>query len=286
MKKDIILKDVFRTIVKDISKYFLNININKLSFIDSEELRRVEQRDSDIVFRNENKIIHIEIQNSNDKNMALRMLRYYTDIKHNTDLPIKQYYVGRNTLNMQDSLSDEGLNYQYNLIDIKSIDCELLLKEESPDALVLAILCDFKDKNPTDIVKFIVSKLKEYTKSDLNSFRRYMLMLEELSSNRDLKETVKEAEEMLSKMLEKDYDFSKLPSYEIGVNEGLNKGIKAGIDKGKEIGKKEGKEIGKKEGERLAKIAIAKNSLKNGLEVELISKITGLTTKEIEILKD
>jgi hypothetical protein len=44
-------------------------------------------------------------------------------------------------------------------------------------------------------------------------------MLEILSENRDLTQAVKEAEKMLS-----DIDITRLPSYEIGLESGLEKG--------------------------------------------------------------
>ena len=57
----------------------------------------------------------------------------------------------------------------------------------------------------------------------------------------------------------------------------------------KNIAKEEGREEGLKEGEKKGKIEIAKNMLKEGLDVNLISKLSGLSVKEIEelnILKD
>jgi hypothetical protein len=44
-------------------------------------------------------------------------------------------------------IKDEHLDYKYNLIDMKNIDCETFIKLDTPDALVLSILCDFKDKS-------------------------------------------------------------------------------------------------------------------------------------------
>ncbi len=55
---------------------------------------------------------------------------------------------------------------------------------------------------------------------------------------------------------------------------------KIGVKKGKKEGEKIGVEKGKKEG----KIEMAKESLKEGLSIELISKLTGLSKEEIEKL--
>ena len=56
-------------------------------------------------------------------------------------------------------------------------------------------------------------------------------------------------------------------------------------EEGKEEGLKEGKIEGLKEGEKNKSIEIAKNMLKEGLDVNLISKLSGLSIKEIEELK-
>jgi len=234
MSKDIVSKEIVKKLVIDIAKYILNIEINDLEFIDK-ELQRVEDRRADVVANVDNSyILHIEIQNSNDKNMSIRMMRYYTDIKQVTNLPIKQFviYIGKNRLNMSNTITDFDVNYRYNLIDMKNIDCDKFIKMDTPDALVLAILCDFKDKDTQEVVNYIIKRLKEKSKNNDKMFREYMLMLEELSENRNLKEHIKKGEEMLTQI-----NYEKLPSYELG----LEKGIEKGIQKGREEGKREAK---------------------------------------------
>jgi len=54
-----------------------------------------------------------------------------------------------------------------------------------------------------------------------------MLILETLSTNRDLKERLKEAEEML-----RDIKYEELPSYEIGMERGFSKGVDYGVSQG------------------------------------------------------
>ena len=59
------------------------------------------------------------------------------------------------------------------------------------------------------------------------------------------------------------------------------KAAKAGLEKGEQIGL----EKGKKNGEKKKAIEIAKNAIGHGWENEDISKITGLSVKEIENLR-
>ncbi len=91
------------------------------------------------------------------------------------------------------------------------IDCQKLIELDTPEALVLSILCDFGDKDELDLLIYIIKRLKELTNNDLHRFGKYMLMIETLSSSRDLESKVKEAEEMLRTV-----ELEKLPSYEIG----------------------------------------------------------------------
>jgi hypothetical protein len=98
---------------------------------------------------------------------------------------------------------------------------------DTPDGIVLAILCDFKDKNKNLIVENIIRKLHHLVE-DEKEYRKYFSMLEELSTLRDLKEVIKESEMRLS-----DITYKDLPSYEIGWEQGVREGRDFGLQKGK-----------------------------------------------------
>ena len=113
-----------------------------------------------------------------------------------------------------------------------TIDCEELIKLDTPDALVLSILCDFKGRDELEVLLHITKRLTELTKDDEYRLSKYMLMLETLSENRDLKEKLEKAEEML-----RDIKMEDLPSYSLGyrnavMNEKdvwMSQGISQGI---------------------------------------------------------
>ncbi len=230
MKKDITTKDTIKTITQDIAKYILELDVKDIEFVDK-ELQRIEKREADIVAKckvnGEEAILHMEIQNSNDKLMNKRMLRYYTDIRLRFDtLPIYQYliYIGKPKLSMKDNIKEESINYRYNIVDMHNIDCQKFLDMDNPDALVLSILCDFKDKDERDVLEYILRRLKELTKDDEHRFGKYILILETLSTNRNLEQKLKEAEEML-----RDVKMEDLPSYQIVMEKGISQGISEGI---------------------------------------------------------
>jgi len=263
LKKDITTKDVIETITKDIAKYILNLNISeKIEFIDK-ELKRIEKREADLVaiceIDNQKSILHIEIQNNNDSNMIYRMLRYYTEIKQlHKNLPVYQYviYIGKRKLSMKNSLKSDNINYSYNLLDLATIDCEKFIEMDTPDALVLAILCDFKGKNEKDVIKYIITRIRELTKDDEYKLSQYMLALETLSENRNLQDKIKEVEAMI-----REVKLENLPSFQLVAERGVQKGLEQG------------------------KKVIVLNALKKGLDENLIQEISGFDLETIHQLK-
>ena len=230
MKKDIISKELIKKlIVKDISKYILGIEIDEVKFLDK-EFERIESKRADIVVDVKNFILHLELQSSYDSKMNYRMMRYWLDIKEITKLPVKQYLINFSNKNMKNYLEVDNVKFSFEIINIKELDCERFLETNSPDAIVLALLCDFKDNKPEVIVEKILIKLKKLLNE--REFKKYFMIMEELSSLRDLKQTIKEVEMRLS-----DITFEDYPSYEIGMEKGFNVGITRGIEKGIEKGR-------------------------------------------------
>ena len=83
------------------------------------------------------------------------------------------------------------------------------------------------------------------------------------------------------KRLNEDFPFSKWLSEEEDAKKVTNTLIKNAKEEGKKQGKKEGKIQGKKE----QSIEISRKMIKEGLEIEFISKVTGLSKEEIEKLQ-
>jgi len=280
--KDIISKQVLKHLTADIANLLLNLNVAKepIELLETEQ-QRIETRHADLVARVQDQqtqqsfILHIEIQNSNDPQMPLRMLRYYTDIQlAYPEEPVHQYliYIGKATINMPDHYAAGDFNYRYHILDMHTIDCQQLLVQDTPDALVLAILCDFKAKPVQDVVNYIVKRLHELLGDDEKGFRNYFRMLETLSENRHLQPNIYEAKQMLTQI-----DIKKSPSFRWGLEEGL------------EIGKARGLELGEARG-----IAIGETKGKESIVLQLfpimddqtIAKISGLSIETIQSLRN
>ncbi len=232
-QKDIVSKQAIRHIAIDVARLLLELDIDadSLELLNTEQ-QRVEDRRADLVAKvresgnGQEFILHIEIQNNNHDQMPWRMLRYLTDIHFAyPDYPVRQYviYIGKERLTMPAEIRGEQLQYEYAQMDLSCIDCATFLEQDSPDALVLAILCDFGPREDREVVEQILLRLKGQLGDDPKRLREYLDMLLILSDNRDLKDVIKEAKQMLTQV-----DVEKLPSYELGMEKGMEKGLRKG----------------------------------------------------------
>jgi len=223
--KDIVSKDILKRIAVDIARVLLHLKVDRAEIIET-EFQTIEDRRADLVAHMWGEggefILHIEIQNDNDTAMPWRMLRYRAEIGQNNpahDIRQSLIYIGKAALTMPTGIQQTGLDYRYNIIDMHTIDCQLLIAQDKPEALVLSILCDFKGQPPSEVVHFIFERLKQLTANNESGFREYVRMLEILSTNRNLQNVVEEEEAMLSQV-----KTSQLPSFNIGLKQGLIEG--------------------------------------------------------------
>ncbi|MBI2685642.1 MAG: hypothetical protein HYX27_04945, partial [Acidobacteria bacterium] len=114
------LKDLFQrqptSLLMDLTggipvKEFLNV-----------ELPAVQERRLDLVLLLANEtLVHIEMQSSNDGDMALRMLEYYALLWRRYRKPMRQVvlYVGAPELRMTDSFVADSLQFSFALRDVR-----------------------------------------------------------------------------------------------------------------------------------------------------------------------
>jgi hypothetical protein len=124
-------------------------------------------------------ILHIEIQNNNQITMPDRMLRYLTDIRLNyPGEDVYQYllYIGHERLTMSDGIQSPQLQYRYTVIDMRSMDYRYFLAQNSPDATILALLCEISDADIKTVTHEIIVKLKTLLNNDSKSMREYITM--------------------------------------------------------------------------------------------------------------
>ena len=285
-KQDVISKSILKRIFVDVATYLFGLELYNVQLIDTEQ-QRIEDRRADLVARVKEKngnsfVIHIEIQNQNQTNMPIRMLRYLTDIKlsyPNEDVHQYLLYIGKSKLSMAKSMQSKQLNYQYSVIDMHTIDYQDFIKQNTPDAIVMSVLCDFKGVDEKEIIREILKKLVRLTKQSSKEQREYFSMLEVLATNRNIDLDIEQEIEMLNLEIE------QLASYKIGEKRGEIRGEKRGEKRGEIRGEKRGEIRGEARGEIAKAIIIAKKMLEIGMTQEQIIELTGLTLEEIERIK-
>jgi len=263
--KDITSKRILKNLIRSFARRLLGLGAAEIELLETQS-QRVEDRRADLVakIRPPNGpayILHIESQNGNEAVMPYRMVRYLSDILlENPGAAVRQYliYIGREPLSMADGFDQPDFSYRYRVIDLHAVDCGVLLGEDSPDAWVLAILCDFGERLPREVVHDILTRLQRHFAEHPARLREYVEMLDVLADNRDLNLDVYEEMSMLSVNVE------RLASYRIGMERG--------------------REEGREEGAREEKTGIAQNLLRIGLPYQQVVAVTGLSLAEVEAM--
>ncbi|MBE0469759.1 MAG: hypothetical protein IBX55_09670 [Methyloprofundus sp.] len=280
-EKDIISKQIFKRILVDVATYLFGLELQSAELLETEQ-QRIEDRRADLCARVVDKdqqafILHLEIQNQNQRIMPERMLRYFTDLRlQYPGEKIHQYllYIGRKPLSMKNGIETEQLQYHYSVIDMHQKNYREFLNQKTPDAVVMAILCDFDGVKKHAVVHEVLRNLMALTQGNQQQLREYVSMLEILASNRNLELDIRQEFEMLHVEIE------KLPSFVMGMEKGLEQGIEKGIEQGIEKGVEQGVEKGKMEQNK----KIAKQLLSFGMPAEKVAEVTELSVFELNAL--
>ena len=229
--KGLISKQLLQRLLVGFSNQLFNLDITEAELLNNEQ-PRIEARRADLVARVKDAdgkiyILHVEIQNDNQSNMPLRMLRYYSDIalQYPKD-KVVQYllYIGKAPLRMANQINAHNLTYHHEVLDMRSQDSEYFLGSNNPDAIVLAILCDPQGQEPNTLVARIIKELRRLHADKLDKLRDSLKMLEVLAGNRNLQTVVKENTKMY-------IDVEKLGIYQLVKEKGEERGEERGEQK-------------------------------------------------------
>jgi hypothetical protein len=113
------------------------------------EFPKIRLRRPDFVVRTQrDDIKQIEVQSDNDDDMEWRMLEYYPLLRKLFGRPPMQIvlYIGPKPLKMAGRIDEPNLQFRYEVIDLSTIEAEVLLKSKSVDDKILAILCHADDE--------------------------------------------------------------------------------------------------------------------------------------------
>ena len=200
---------------------------------------------------------------SNPEKMLKRMFFYDALIFEHYDRLPRQIllYVGDKPLNIKNTIVNKIVNYSFEIINIKDINCAELLQSDKPEDIVLAILCKSGNMDVT-----IAKILERLSSLPIRARKDYILKLFYLSDLRKLYNKVRTEVEKMPITI----DLADSDIYKEGVEKGLFEGKQEGLFEGKQEGLFEGKREGLFEGKR--------EGLLEGIEgmLELKYGLTGL----------
>ena len=299
MKYDIVLKDLLYDIPTSFIYVISGIRIKELLNVELVEVRR---RVPDLLLLLEDdSILHIELQTYNDKRIAMRMLEYMVLIKSKyEDREVRQVvvYVGNDKMRMKDSIKWGRLSYSFELIDIRDIDCEEVVRSEYISDIIIGGLCRIRDEDRyVERLLRAIRRLSEEKRKDAIKKALTLLRLRPILYSK-VEERVKE-ESMPLTIVEIERDPYYKKGIEIGLKQGIEKGLKQGIERGIELGLKQGIEEGIRRGARAGlkrgiergiereKVKTARRMYEEGIkDIGFISRITGIGVDRLrEILR-
>jgi len=124
------------------------------------ELPAVRHRRADLLGKTaDGRLVHIELQSTNQPHMARRMLEYSLAIHRKFKRFPEQMvlYVGNAPLRMKSRLAGPRLSFDCRIVDIREIDGELLLTSPSLEDNVIAVLA--RMGNEREAVKRILGRI-------------------------------------------------------------------------------------------------------------------------------
>ena len=259
------LRDLFQDIPKGLVK--LLSNKEAVEFLET-KFPKVEEKEADLVVKLEDDtIFHLEIQSTDDKTMPKRMLQYALLIENiHGQFPLQSVlYIGEKEIEIKNSIKTEHINYQFDVKNIKEIDCSVLIESEDINDNVLAILCNVKDIDK--LLKRLNAKLMSLDNKKREDYLRKIFYLLRLRPN--LYQNIyriKKEELKMPFIIEK----AKDPLYKEGMEIGIEEGIEKGIEKGAQQ----------------ERIALTKSLLKLGVDIKIIKEATGFSEEKITKIKN
>ncbi|MBF0405494.1 MAG: hypothetical protein HQL00_16210, partial [Nitrospirae bacterium] len=149
---DKILKEILKDVIDTLIAKVIGLKIIKSTAIET-KLQITNEREADYILLVEmedgsSSLLHIEFQATNYFKMVYREMRYWIYLSEVHEIHPMQYvfYIGNVPLTMKDSISTETMNYKYNLIDMRDVDCEKFLYSDKPEEVIISILCNYQKK--------------------------------------------------------------------------------------------------------------------------------------------
>ena len=240
---DRIIKENIEAVFLPLAEKYLGIKIQTSRKI-SPKMQTTLEREADFLRivtsdKPEKFILHIEFQTTDEADMVYRMAEYNAILLRKYKLPVRQFvvYLGERHSKMRTTLTNSEAITGFQLTNVMKYSYRELLTSEIPEEIILAILSDYGNEKPVDIIRFVMRRLQEVSGDEIK-LRKYIRQLTILSRLRKLEsETIKQVENMPI-------------TYDIKNDYWYKEGRQEGKEEGKQEGKQEGRQEGKQEKER------------------------------------
>lgn len=164
--------------------------------------------------------------------MRFRLLLYKSLLIHREKLPVKQVvvFIGDEKIRKPNTYKDEDLFFRFHWMDLKTIPYQKFINSENSEEVIFAILADFQNEKPENLVEQILNRLQQLASGQLQ-LEKYTRQLEIISKLRNLQKlTIKKVERMPIV-----YDIETDIRYLQGKREGKIEGKKEGKEESNTI---------------------------------------------------
>lgn len=232
---DKIIRENLGRLSKRLLKSFIPVDVREIIPMPSKMRKTIIEREADNLFlvkpvRYPDFILHLEFQSTNDSNMPLRMAIYNYMARYVYRLEVISIviYVGNGPMKMDNKLlSLNGSKFKFKLIDIRNMKPGLFLGSNNPKEVILAILAGKDEQKRKLIIKEIINKLPQLTKSS-STLAELLEQLEIVSllRGKDLQQLIKKQKETMPIIVDISEDYRFLEGKNKGIEEGIEEGLK------------------------------------------------------------
>ncbi len=300
LKNDYVFKRIFakpenNAELKELTEAILNEKIKTIVVTNPEISKNYKDEKLGVLdiraYMNDDTIVDIEMQVSNINTMIDRNITYSSrvigeQLRIGDDYKILKRFIAINLLG-------ENLlrrNTYHSIVHLKFEETEpekyvdMGYKEEE-EVLTYKVeyhyieLKKFLKKNPG-----ISSKLEQWLWLIVGKEDKVEMVSKE---NKTIEKVVEDLDEMSADENERWEAFNRklaIWDYNVNIQMATEQGKEEGLAKGEEIGKKAGLKEGEKVGRNLEKEEMAKKLKREGINIEIIEKVTGLSKEKIESL--
>ena len=106
-------------------------------------------------------ILHLEFQTQNDPRMIFRMQTYHALLMEVYQKEVRQFllYLGSSKPTMRTELAENEIMRGFQMTNLHEIDYRDLLASNIPEEIILAILSDFRGRDPRAVIRLLLGRL-------------------------------------------------------------------------------------------------------------------------------